>query len=218
MTAGFNYYRTLKEDAVLVNTFKNKKLLMPVLTITGQHSVGDKLAKAVAGEAPSLKAVIVKNSGHFVSEEVPERFNAEVLKFLSDTSRSPEQAKVVAVVKDAEDYIKMHGREKAIVAFKQSAAQIFMGDYKGNFYLSPLHPELIGTNQFNYKDAFGAFAVQEEIGKAKAGGGWLKPRWRKNPETGEYQCRKAYIVPLAENYFMGSWYNYAPNKQGTCSG
>lgn len=91
-----------------------------------------------------------------------------------------------------------------------------MGDYNGNFYLSPLHPELIGTNQFNYKDAFGALVVQEEINKAKAGGGWLKPRLRKNSQTGEYLCRKIYILPISENYFIGSWYHYVPSEPKTC--
>ena len=82
MTAGFNYYRALKEDAALVKTFNGNKLLMPVLVITGQHSVGDKLAKILKNETSSLKIIIIKDSGHFVPEEAPELFNSEVLKFL----------------------------------------------------------------------------------------------------------------------------------------
>ncbi len=46
-----------------------------------------------------------------------------------------------------------------------------MGDYSGMFFVSSLHPELIVTNQFNYRDLSGALVVQEEIEKAKAGGG-----------------------------------------------
>ena len=88
MTAGFNYYRALKEDAALVKTFQNQKLLMPVLTITGQHSVGDKLSKALENEAASLKSIIVANSGHFVPEEAPEIFNLSVLKFLRSVEKS----------------------------------------------------------------------------------------------------------------------------------
>lgn len=63
----------------------------------------------------------------------------------------------------------------------------------------------IGSNQFDYKDPSGVFVVQEEIEKAKAGGGWLKGRWR-----------KIYIIPIPGNYFIGSWYYYSPKKQGTC--
>lgn len=82
MTAGFNYYRTLKEDAAFVKSFHGKKLLMPVLTISGRHSVGDKLPKALENETTSLKTIIIDDSGHFVAEEVPEKFNSAVLKFL----------------------------------------------------------------------------------------------------------------------------------------
>jgi len=126
-----------------------------------------------------------------------------------------EESKVIAVVKQAENYIKKYGMEKAIIEFKDKD-DIFMGDYNGMFYVSPLHPELIGVSQLNYRDASGALVVQEEINKAKTGGGWLKGRLRKNPQTGEDQCRKIYILPIPKNYFIGSWYYYSPNKQHTC--
>lgn len=82
MTAGFNYYRALKEDVALAKTFHDKKLTMPVLTISGDHSVGDKLSKALVNETTSLKSIIVENSGHFVAEEAPEIFNVAVINFL----------------------------------------------------------------------------------------------------------------------------------------
>lgn len=84
------------------------------------------------------------------------------------------------------------------------------------FFVSPLHPELIGKNQFNYKDPTGSLVVQEEINKAKAGGGWLKGRWRKDSLTGKYQCRKIYILPVAGSYYIGSWYHYSSDKQEVC--
>jgi hypothetical protein len=127
-----------------------------------------------------------------------------------------DQHKVIAVVKKAESYIKKYGKEKAIIEFRKNSTAIFMGDYQGMFFVSPLHPELIGSNQFNYKDPSGALVVQEEINKAKTGGGWLKGRWRKNSQTGKYQCRKIYILPIPCNYFIGSWYHYSSNKEGSC--
>lgn len=134
---------------------------------------------------------------------------------LAIAAPSTDQAKVIAILKKAEIYIKKYGKEKAIIEFKKSE-DIFMGDYNGIFFLSPLHPELIGHNQLNYKDPSGALVVREEIEKAKAGGGWLKARWRKNPQTGEYQCRKIYILPIPGNYYIGSWYHYSPTKQKIC--
>lgn len=129
--------------------------------------------------------------------------------------KNADQFRVVAVVKKAEDYAKKNGIEKAIIEFKNSN-DIFIGNYDGMFFVSPLHPELIGKNQFNYKDSTGALVVQEEINKAKAGGGWLKGRWRKISLNGEYQCRKIYILPVAKNYYIGSWYHYSSDKQGIC--
>lgn len=128
---------------------------------------------------------------------------------------SSDQLRVIAVVRQAKSYIKINGIKRAIVEFKNSN-DIVIGDYNGMFYVSPLHPELIGKNQFTYKDPAGALVVQEEINKAKAGGGWLKGRWRKNSLTEKYQCRKIYILPVAENYYVGSWYHYSSDKRGVC--
>ena len=128
---------------------------------------------------------------------------------------STDQLRVIAVVKKAENYIKKNGIEKAIIEFKNSN-DIVIGNYNGMFFVSPLHPELIGKNQFSYKDSTGALVVQEEINKAKAGGGWLKGRWRKISLNGKYQCRKIYILPVAREYYIGSWYHYSPDTQGIC--
>jgi signal transduction histidine kinase len=131
------------------------------------------------------------------------------------SNTNADQLRVITVVKKAESYIKKNGIQKAIIKFKNSN-DIVIGNYDGMFFVSPLHPELIGKNQFNYKDPTGAMVVQEEINKARAGGGWLKGRWRKNPLTGKYQCRKIYILPVSGNYFIGSWYHYSSNKRNIC--
>ena len=127
-----------------------------------------------------------------------------------------EKEKVIARIQEAKAFIEKNGKEKAIIHFRKNADDIVIGDYKGVFFVSPLHPEQIGKNQYNYRDPSGALVVQEEINKAKAGGGWLKGRLRKNSLTGIYLCRKIYVLPVAGNYFIGSWYHYAPNKQGVC--
>lgn len=78
MTAGFDYYRALPEDARLVQELSDRRLDMPVLAITGRHGVGPRLAEALAPQARALSGVIVEQSGHFVADEAPEIFWREV--------------------------------------------------------------------------------------------------------------------------------------------
>lgn len=82
MTAGFAYYRALREDAALAASFEGRGLDMPVLTIAGRYGVGTRLADALRGRARDLSAVIAEDSGHFVPAEAPEFFCEQVARFL----------------------------------------------------------------------------------------------------------------------------------------
>lgn len=83
MTAGFNYYRALREDVTLAETLADKKLSMPVLALTGQFSAGERLAMSLKSQAPRLDRVIIPDSGHFVAEEQPEAFVAALRDFIA---------------------------------------------------------------------------------------------------------------------------------------
>ncbi len=83
MTAGFNYYRALREDAVLAASFEGRTLDMPILAIAGRHGVGTKLADGLRQQARNLTAVIAEDSGHFVAEESPDFFCDQVGRFLA---------------------------------------------------------------------------------------------------------------------------------------
>jgi len=84
MTAGFNYYRALKEDAKFVEKFRGQSLSMPVLTISGRQSVAEKLPEALLKESPGLEKVIIDECGHFVPEEKSRLFNEIVRRFLDN--------------------------------------------------------------------------------------------------------------------------------------
>jgi pimeloyl-ACP methyl ester carboxylesterase len=84
MTAGFNYYRSLRDDVPIVAPLRGRKFAMPVMTITGDRSAGTRLAEALKDEAPSLRSVIAKDCGHFVAEEAPDFFVEQVQRFLAD--------------------------------------------------------------------------------------------------------------------------------------
>ena len=83
MTAGFDYYRALPEDALLVRQLADRRLDMPVLAIAGRHGVGNRLAEALRPQASALSSIIVEESGHFVADEAPEVFCREVERFLA---------------------------------------------------------------------------------------------------------------------------------------
>lgn len=82
MKAGFNYYRTLRDDAALAATLTDRRLPMPVMAIGGRYGVGDKLADALATQCDRLTRRIAEDSGHFVVEESPEFFGSELSRFL----------------------------------------------------------------------------------------------------------------------------------------
>ncbi|KTD53459.1 hypothetical protein Lsan_3869 [Legionella santicrucis] len=123
---------------------------------------------------------------------------------------------VIERVKKAKTFIKEVGKEKEILTFRMTSSRIFAINFDGKVLASPLHPETIGTNQFDFKDASGLLAVQEEIAKAKVGGGWLQGRLRQNHATGKFACRKIYILPMQGNYLIGSWYYYPADKKKRC--
>ena len=81
MTAGFNYYRTLLDDAKFLAAYADRKVAMPVLTIAGRYGVSDNLFKAMAPKADNLKGVIAEESGHFVPEEEPVFLTEQILNF-----------------------------------------------------------------------------------------------------------------------------------------
>lgn len=136
---------------------------------------------------------------------------------------SSQEQKVIALVKKAKEYIAKNGKEKAIAEFNKKSGKfsnnssyVFAVDYNGTYLATINYPALIGTNQFNLKDSSGIFLVQEEIEKAKAGGGWIKDRLKKNPQTGKHECKASYILPMAGYYFIGSGYYYPADEKGNC--
>lgn len=81
MTAGFNYYRALLEDADFVASLSGKRLTMPVLTIGGEHAVAGHLYKALEGRSDDITNKIAKGSGHYVPEEMPDFTVEQIVDF-----------------------------------------------------------------------------------------------------------------------------------------
>jgi metallo-beta-lactamase class B len=168
----------------------------------GSHAVFFDLNKKYAVLNNSSVNPFIDSKGY--KKHVAQKEHDFYLELKKQQSQTASKSKVIAAVNKAVGYIQKNGIEKSIIAFRKNTENFFIGDYSGTFFISPLHPEMIGANQLNFQDSSGAFLVQEEIAKAQAGGGWLKGRWRINPKTKAYQCRKIYLLPIAGNYFIGS--------------
>ena len=82
MTAGFNYYRTALEDSKY-NVEHMKKLTMPVLAIGGANSLGIYVAASLKQVANNVQGEVIKDCGHFITEEQPTAFTKLVLDFLN---------------------------------------------------------------------------------------------------------------------------------------
>jgi pimeloyl-ACP methyl ester carboxylesterase len=87
MHAGFEYYRAVFQDTTDAQRYANHHLLLPVLAVAGDHSFG---SGAVNGVEASMKqvadhvtGVVLKDCGHWVTEEQPAELSKALLDFLS---------------------------------------------------------------------------------------------------------------------------------------
>ena len=81
MTAGFNFYRTMIADAAFASSLHGARLTMPVLTIAGRYSTGERMRTKLQASADNLTSVVAEACGHFVAEEQPEFFCEQVERF-----------------------------------------------------------------------------------------------------------------------------------------
>lgn len=60
---------------------------------------------------------------------------------------SADQSRVVAVVKNAENYIKKYGKEKAIIEFRKNSSDIVMGDYNARYLKASFTHKSVQSNK-----------------------------------------------------------------------
>ncbi len=76
-------YAAFAQDAIDNQQLVAKgKLKIPVLAIGGDHSYGAHLATEIGFAAADVRAVVIKNSGHWIMEEQPEQALSIILSFL----------------------------------------------------------------------------------------------------------------------------------------
>jgi pimeloyl-ACP methyl ester carboxylesterase len=82
MAAGFEWYRTLFDDADWNRkAAARRRLDIPVLAIGGAHRMGDRVRESLAGVANDVVGEVWERCGHYPHEEQPDRLNSRLLEF-----------------------------------------------------------------------------------------------------------------------------------------
>jgi pimeloyl-ACP methyl ester carboxylesterase len=82
--AGIAYFRAHKIDAEHNRVNAKTKLPMPVLTVGGTASFGADLEGEIRPLVKRMRAVMIKDCGHYLAEEQPERLVEELLRFFRE--------------------------------------------------------------------------------------------------------------------------------------
>ena len=128
---------------------------------------------------------------------------------VSDTAATTEE--MVAVVMKAFEYANVHGKEAAIAEFNNQAGRfvegelyIFAYDLEGTTLALPFQPEIIGTNRWNITDAYGSAFIQEIIGAAESGGGFVRYYYPDPAENFTVRPKISYVMMVDGEYVIGS--------------
>src|SRR5438309_7149041 len=82
MKAGWAYFVSFQQAAKDFAQLSQTKLPMPVPTIGGEKSLGEALAEQMKLVATDVTIVVLKDTGHWISEERPKETTDALLKFL----------------------------------------------------------------------------------------------------------------------------------------
>ena len=82
MKAGWAYFVSFMQAAADFAQLSQTKLTMPVLSIAGEKSMGDALGQQTKLVATDAKAVVLKDTGHWIMEERPQETTAALVGFL----------------------------------------------------------------------------------------------------------------------------------------
>ena len=85
MQAGLGYFKSFPKDAEDNKRFLAAgKLMMPVLVIEGDKSMGGALFVQAKEAASNVRSVVLAGAGHWLMEERPQEVQAKIIEFLGD--------------------------------------------------------------------------------------------------------------------------------------
>ncbi len=82
MHAGWTYFASWPQLAKDFAQLSQTKLTMPVLSIGGEKSLGNELAAQMKLVANDVTVVVLKDTGHWISEERPKETTDALMNFL----------------------------------------------------------------------------------------------------------------------------------------
>jgi len=82
MRAGWTYFASWPQLAKDFAQLSQTKLTMPVLSIGGEKSLGNELAQQMKFVADNVTVVVLKDTGHWISEERPKETTDALMNFL----------------------------------------------------------------------------------------------------------------------------------------
>jgi pimeloyl-ACP methyl ester carboxylesterase len=82
MRAGFEYYRSIFEDAKQNKEYAREKLEIPILTIGGEAAIGNNTTISFQDVANNVTGITLLNTGHFIPEERPDFLTRLILDFI----------------------------------------------------------------------------------------------------------------------------------------
>ncbi len=82
MRAGWAYFVSFQQTAKDFAQLSRSKLMMPVLVIGGEKSLGDALGQQMKLVATDVTVAVLKDTGHWVLEERPKETTDTLIKFL----------------------------------------------------------------------------------------------------------------------------------------
>lgn len=125
---------------------------------------------------------------------------------------------VVALVEKAVEYIKTHGKEKALEEFMnvdgefiQGELYVFADAFDGTALATIANPEFVGQNLMDVTDSRGMNIMPKMIEIAKQGSGWLEYFWT-NPVSKKDERKLTYVMKVDETWFVGAGM-YAKEKE-----
>ncbi len=111
----------------------------------------------------------------------------------------------IALVKDAQKFVKDNGKEKALLEMSKPDGKwakgelyVFAYDLQAVMVAHPKNPKLVGKNLMEVPDVEGRLFRKEIVELAKSkGSGWVDYKY-KNPQTGKIEDKTTYLLKVGD--------------------